>query len=74
VSHQTEISIRIVVDGCLARCRHSDSPLACLAETVDNLRAAGWRERDVRAVEKAVLRMVLNTFVDPQPESLATET
>jgi hypothetical protein len=74
VSHQTEISIRNVVDGCLARCRHSDSPLACLAETVDNLRAAGWRERDVRAVEKAVLRIVLNTFVEPQSESLAAET
>jgi hypothetical protein len=72
VSH--EIPIRNVVDGCLARCRHTDSPLACLAETVDNLRAAGWRERDVRAVEMAVLRIVLSTFLEPQPESLAAET
>jgi hypothetical protein len=41
-----------------------------LAETVDNLRAAGWRERDVRAVETSVLRIVLNTFVEPGAESL----
>ena len=74
MSHQTEMSIRNVVDGCLARCRNSESPLACLAETVDNLRASGWRERDVRAVEMSVLRIVLNTFVEPQPETLATET
>lgn len=49
---------------CLDRCRTHDSPLPYLVEYVEELRQAGWREFDLRVVEKAAVRM-LGVIIDP---------
>lgn len=72
---QSAQAITAAIQSCLDECRHSDSPLAAVAETVERLRHEGWREIDVRRVEKVVLKVLFGVLLedhglqDPSPDS-----
>jgi hypothetical protein len=56
--------IQKAVKDCLARCYASGAtPLGAIAEFVAELRSRGWKEEDIRAVEKTA-RRVLAGVVD----------
>jgi hypothetical protein len=46
------------VRECVARCISSETPLATLAEYVEELRSDGWNRGDIHQVELAVLNVV----------------
>jgi len=60
------------IESCLARCRDSETPLARLAETIALLQQQGWREADVRDVEKAVLKVLLGILIEDRAEPSET--
>lgn len=51
------------IHECLIRCRGTDAPLAHLAAYCQELRHAGWRDADIRAVEMAVVKL-LSAIID----------
>jgi hypothetical protein len=57
-----ELSFRLqgAVREGVARCVASETPLATLAEFVEELRADGWNRGDIHQVELAVLNVVAN--------------
>jgi hypothetical protein len=48
--------ISLAVAHCLDACCGETYPLARVADCLERLRHAGWRERDRRLVERSVLR------------------
>jgi len=56
--NRSEVEIRTAVSECLDRCCQSGSPVAKLAECLENLKNHGWERCDARRVELSVLRML----------------
>jgi len=54
----SDLHIRNAVKDCLARCFTGDTPLGVIAEFVLQLRESGWSDRDIRAVEVSVRRVM----------------
>jgi hypothetical protein len=63
VAHQSNYAISSAIENCMDRCRHSEEPLACLAETLQELRDRLWKESDVQLVELATRRVLLRVLV-----------
>jgi hypothetical protein len=57
VSSQSEQAINDAVRECIARCAGGKTPLGVIAEYIGELRDAGWKEADIRAVEAAARKM-----------------
>lgn len=53
------------VRKCAAYCKRGEMPLSALARYLDDLRAIGWLRKDIRAVERAVLRGLTVESDDP---------
>ncbi len=68
VERHSAQAITAAIQSCLDECRQSDSPLAAVAETVERLRDEGWREIDVRRVEKVVLKVLFGVLLDEHLE------
>jgi hypothetical protein len=64
---KSESEIREAVESCLEQCYKAESPVLCLAESVERLRAEGWGQNDVRRVETLVLK-VLSALSTPQDD------
>jgi len=58
VLNRSETEIRTAISVCLDHCYQSDSPVASLAECLENLRTSGWDQANTRRVEVSVLRML----------------
>ena len=58
VMNRSETEIRKAILDCLDRCYQSGSPVAKLAECLENLRKNGWDRPNTRRVEVSVLRML----------------
>ena len=58
VMNRSEMEIRTAISECLDRCYQSGSPVAKLAECLENLRKNGWDPVNTRRVELPVLRML----------------
>jgi hypothetical protein len=56
--NRSDMEIRMAISECLDKCYQSGSPVAKLAECVENLRNHGWERADTRRVEISVLRML----------------
>jgi len=56
--NRSEMEIRTTISECLDLCYQSGSPVAKLAECLENLKHHGWERADTRRVELAVLRML----------------
>ena len=56
--NRSEMEIRTAISECLDRCYQSGTPVAKLAECLENLRKHGWERADTRRVELSVLRML----------------
>ena len=63
MAHQSNYAISSAIESCMARCRNSEEPLACLAETLQELRDRLWKESDVQLVELATRRVLLRVLV-----------
>ena len=62
---KTEDEIRSAVEQCLKDCYGQSSPVVKVAECVEELRASGWEQADIRRVESLVLK-VLAALLSPQ--------
>ena len=69
MARQSDFAVRAVINRCLDRCRSSETPLACLAEQVEELRERLWGDADIHTVERAVLKVLLSVlatrYVEP---------
>ena len=58
LTNRSEMEIRAAISDCLDHCYESGSPVAKLAECLENLRNCGWDPANARRVEVSVLRML----------------
>jgi hypothetical protein len=72
---KTESEIRVAVENCLELCYKAESPVLCLAESSERLRAEGWERADVRRVEGLVLKVLaaLSSPADGVDEEMWSE-
>jgi hypothetical protein len=64
--------INAAIRECLDKCYASQTPLPCLAEYVDLLRAdPTWREADVLEVEVAVRQMLKGIVLEPEGDGMS---
>ena len=68
MSSQPDSVIRAEVQDCLARCYRGNTPLGVLAESLAGLRQKGWDEKDIRAVEVAVRKVLAGVVTEDQSE------
>ena len=59
MKRRTEEEIQMAIGECLAKCRQATSPLSGLMEHIVKLRGEDWYVEDIRIVETAVVKILV---------------
>lgn len=59
MKRQTKEAIQTAIGECLAKCRQMTSPLGGLMEYIVKLRTENWYVEDIRIVETAVVKILV---------------
>jgi hypothetical protein len=60
----SEKEIRAAIEECLHHCYSCESPVAKLAECVENLRAERWEPAEIHRIELSVLKLLAALLSD----------
>ena len=66
MTRRTEAEIQTAIRECLALCQQKSSPLSGLMEYIVKLRAEKWDVEDIRMMETAVVRILVELARDKE--------